>query len=134
MKLGLFSHHISKEFAKFAVVGIINTLIHMFVLFVLVNYFSIWYIFSSFLAFLAAVTNSFVLNTIWTFKRDITNKTTLRYGQFFSVSLIAALLNLLFLYIFTEFFGLWYMYSQFISIVLTLMINFLGNKFWTYKQ
>lgn len=124
----------SKEFTKFAVVGVVNTAIHMTVLFILVSYFNIWYIFSSFLAFLVAVTNSFVMNTVWTFKENIKYKTSSRYGKFFVVSGIAALLNLSFLYIFTEFFGIWYLFSQFLAIVITLMINFLGNKIWTYKK
>jgi putative flippase GtrA len=124
---------LSKEFIRFAIVGIANTLIHLTVLFILVNYFSVWYILSSFLAFLVAVTNSFILNTLWTFKKDLTEKTTSRSSQFFCISAIAAVLNLSFLYTFTEFFRLYYLFSQILAIALTLMINFIGNKFWTYR-
>ncbi len=128
-----FRHFFSRELIKFAFVGLVNTIIHMSILFALVNYFEIYYIFSSFLAFLAAVTNSFVFNTIWTFKENIKHKTGSRYAKFFTVSSISAVLNLLFLYIFTEFFGIWYMISQAITIAITLMINFLGNKMWSYR-
>lgn len=130
---GLVSYVLSRQFVKFAVVGVINTAIHLFVLFILVQYFGIWYMFSAFLAFLVAVTNSFVINTLWTFKKKIYDETSIRYSKFFGVSVIAAFFNLTFLYIFTEYFGLWYMISQFIAIILILMINFSGNKYWTYK-
>jgi len=129
----LFKLQITKEFSKFAVVGVINTVIHMVFLFIFTAFFSIWYMLSSFFAFLIAVSNSFIMNTVWTFKKDIKHKTATRYGKFFIVSIIAAVSNLFFLYVFTEFAGLWYMLSQLIAIVLTLMINFVGNKLWTYN-
>ena len=130
----VFQFKITKEFIKFAIVGVINTIIHLAVLFILTEFFSVWYILSSFLAFLIAVTNSFVMNTLWTFRKNIKHKTVTKYGKFFTISVITALSNLFFLYIFTEFWGLWYMLSQFIAIVLTLMMNFFGNKFWTFKE
>jgi len=132
--LRIFGKEISIEFVKFAIVGVSNTLIHLSVLYVLTEFFSLWYILSSLLAFLVAVTNSFIFNTLWTFKSDIKHKTATKYGKFFVVSVITALSNLFFLYLFTEYFGLWYMMSQVIAIVLTLMMNFIGNKFWTFNE
>ena len=132
--LRIFGKEISIEFVKFAIVGVSNTLIHLSVLYVLTEFFSLWYILSSLLAFLVAVTNSFIFNTLWTFKSDIKHKTATKYGKFFVVSVITALSNLFFLYLFTEYFELWYMMSQVIAIVLTLMMNFIGNKFWTFNE
>ena len=130
----ILKFQITNEFIKFAMVGVVNTIIHLSVLYVLTEFFLIWYILSSFLAFLVAVTNSFIMNTLWTFKKDIKRKTVTKYGKFFIVSVVTALSNLFFIYVFTEFSGLWYMLSQFIAIVLTLMINFIGNKFWTFNE
>ncbi|MDO8460454.1 MAG: GtrA family protein [Nanoarchaeota archaeon] len=130
----ILNFHVTEEFIKFVAVGVVNTVINLFVLYILTEFFSVWYILSSLLAFLLAVTNSFIMNTIWTFKSNIKHKTAIRYTKFFIVSIITALFNLLFLYVFTEFVGLWYMLSQLIAIALTLMINFVGNKFWTYKE
>lgn len=129
----IFGHRVSKEFLKFAIVGAVNTLIHLFVLYLLVEFFDIWYILASFFAYLFAVTNSFVFNTMWTFRADIKHRPVVRYSKFFIVSSVAALANLFFLYLFTECIGLWYMFSQIIAIALTLIINFIGNKLWTYK-
>ncbi|HUS49331.1 MAG TPA: GtrA family protein [Candidatus Paceibacterota bacterium] len=125
---------ITKEFARFVVVGVINTLIHLSVLYILTEFFSVYYILSSLLAFLVAVTNSFIMNTLWTFKRDIKHKTITRYGKFFLISIISSFSNLFFLYLFTELFGIWYMFSQIIAIGLTLMMNFIGYKFWIFKE
>lgn len=128
----IFGHKISREFFKFGIVGVLNTLVHLIVLYLLVELFSVWYVLASFIAYLFAVSNSFVLNTVWTFRVNIRHRPAFRYLKFFLISSIAALFNLLFLIIFTEMIGLWYMLSQVIAIVLTLMINFAGNKLWTY--
>lgn len=130
----IFNFQITREFIKFAMVGVVNTIINLSVLYVLTEFFSVWYILSSLLAFLVALTNSFIMNTRGTFKSNIKHKTATKYGKFFMVSAITALSNLFFLYLFTEFFGLWYMLSQVIAIVLTLMTNFIGNKFWTFNE
>jgi putative flippase GtrA len=126
-------HAYTREFVKFAIVGVANTAIHLAVLFILTHYFSVYYMISSFIAFLVAVTNSFILNTTWTFRKNIRDKVTVKYSKFFIVSAVAAVSNLTFLYIFTEYLGVHYLVSQLIAIVLTLMINFIGNKFWTYN-
>ena len=63
-----------KQFSKFAVVGVINTLINLVVLFVFTEYLGLYYIYSAIIAFLFAVTNSFILNTLWTFKKNIKHK------------------------------------------------------------
>lgn len=122
-----------KQFSKFAVVGVINTLINLVVLFVFTEYLGLYYIYSAIIAFLFAVTNSFILNTIWTFNSKISHKTTKRYTKFFIVSLMALMVNLLILYSLTEYFKLWYMLSQIIAIAISLWVNFFGNKNWTYR-
>lgn len=121
------------EFIKFALVGVLNTFIHLAILFVLTEYFNFYYVFASLIGFIIAVTNSFILNTVWTFKKDIKYKTSFRYGKFFIISITAIFINLSLLYLITEIFGIWYILSQVISTSFSLIINFLGNKFWTYK-
>ena len=71
---------------------------------------------------------------MWTFKEDIKFKTGFRYSKFFIVSTLAALINLSLLYAVTEFFGIWYILSQIIATGFSLVVNFLGNKIWTFKK
>jgi len=123
-----------RQFFKFALVGVVNTLINLVVLYVLTDFFKIYYLTSAILAFLVAVTNSFFLNKIWTFKENIRDKAVKKYSKFFVVSLIALLVNLTFLYIFTDVFHVYYLLSQIIAIGISLWVNFLGNKLWTFKK
>ena len=123
-----------RPFIIFCFIGLLNTIIHLSILYILVEYFSIYYVFSSFIGFIFAVTNSFVLNTVFTFKQRIKYKTKSRYSKFFIVSSIAAIINLSLLFIITEFFGIWYIFSQIIATFFSLTINFSGNKIWTVNN
>lgn len=122
------------QFFKFAIVGIVNTIISLSVLFVFTEYFHIYYILSAIFAFIVAVTNSFILNKIWTFKESGKGNTAEKYLKFFTISIIAFLVNLSILYVLTEFFKIYYLISQIIGTGVSLWINFLGNKLWTFRN
>ena len=128
-----FGKEVSIEFIKFCIVGIFNTFIHLAILYCLTEFFGVYYVVASFIGFVTAVTNSFIFNTLWTFKKNIKERTTFRYSKFFIISSLAALINLGLLYIVTEFLGILYILSQIIATGFSLMVNYIGNKFWTYK-
>ena len=123
-----------KQFIKFAIVGVINTLINLCVLYILTDFFNVYYIFSAVIAFIVAVTNSFILNKIWTFKENLGDRTIKKYSKFFIISICALLVNLLVLYVLTDIFKLYYMLSQVIAIGVSLWVNFFGNKMWTFRK
>jgi dolichol-phosphate mannosyltransferase len=122
------------QFFKFAIIGVINTLINLLCLYVFTEFFHIYYLISAVMAFLFAVTNSFILNKIWTFKEKISYNSKTKYIKFMIISIIALMINLLVLYILTDIFHIYYLISQIIAIVLSLWINFFGNKIWTFRD
>jgi len=122
------------QFIKFALVGVINTLVNLAVLYILTDIFGIYYLISAIFAFLIAVTNSFILNKLWTFKESISYKTSSRYIKFVLISVIALVINLIILYILVEYYAIWYIYAQIIGVCSNLIINFFGNKLWTFKK
>lgn len=89
---------------------------------------------SAIIAFFVAVNNSFVLNKIWTFKENNLDKSKTKYLKFIIISILALGINLLILYITTEIFKIYYLISQIIAIGISLWVNFLGNKIWTFKE
>ncbi len=129
-----YKKNVITEFFKFAFVGLIGTIINLIILYSLTEFLGIYYIISAIFAFIIAATNNFILNKTWTFNEKISYKTLDKYSQFFSVSLVALLINISFLYILTEFLGIHYLISQVIAIGLALSINFLGNKIWTFSR
>ena len=129
-----YKKKVIEEFFKFALVGLIGTAINIVILYYFTEFLNMYYLASATLAFLVAVTSNFILNKIWTFKEKIHHEAAVKYSKFFIVSIVALVFNLFFLYILTEFFQIYYIVSQIIAIGLALIINFLGNKIWTFNS
>lgn len=122
------------EFFKFAFVGFIGTIVNLVVLYSFTEFLEIYYMVSAVVAFVVAATSNFILNKIWTFKEEMKHEFLGKYIKFLFVSVAALIVNLLFLYLFTEFLGIYYIISQVLAIGVALIINFLGNKLWTFKK
>ena len=58
----------------------------------------------------------------------------LQFLKFALVGLTGTFINLIILYVLTEYFGIYYMVSAIIAIGTTLITNFIGNKIWTFKK
>ncbi len=129
-----YKKNIIKEFFKFAFVGGIGTLVNIIILYLLTEKAGIYYIISAIFSFIVAMTSNFILNKIWTFKESIKLNVGKKYLQFGLVSITALIVNLFFLYAFTEFLGIYYIISQVLAIGVALIINFLGNKIWTFSK
>ncbi|MEJ2267664.1 MAG: glycosyltransferase family 2 protein [Nanoarchaeota archaeon] len=122
------------RFLKFGTVGFIGTIINILILYYFTEFFKIYYIISAIIAFFISVTHNFILNKTWTFQEKMNHKFLSKYFKFLSISIFALLINLFFLYVFTKFFGIYYLISQIFAIGIALIINFLGNKIWTFKN
>ncbi|NVN96689.1 glycosyltransferase family 2 protein [Candidatus Nomurabacteria bacterium] len=122
------------EFIKFSCVGLIGTFVNISVLYLFTDLYNIYYILSAIIAFIVAVTINYILNKLWTFNEKLSYYLVSKYFNFFAVSLMALSVNLIFLYVFTEYFKIYYIFSQVIAIGLSLIINFIGNKIWTFRK
>lgn len=122
------------EFLKFGVVGLLGTAVNILVLYLLTEKIGIHYIISAVFSFIVAMTHNFFLNKIWTFKEKMRTEVKKKYTQFALVSVSALAINILFLYIFTEFLKIYYLISQVLSIFIAFTINFLGNKIFTFSK
>lgn len=129
-----YKKNVILEFFKFAFVGGIGTLINIAILYFLTEKAGVYYMVSAVFSFIIAMTSNFILNKLWTFKENIKLQIGRKYLQFGLVSVTALLVNLFFLYILTEFAGIYYIFSQILAIGIALIINFLGNKIWTYSR
>ncbi|MFH1376894.1 MAG: glycosyltransferase family 2 protein [Candidatus Woesearchaeota archaeon] len=129
-----YKKNVIKEFFKFAIVGGIGTVINVLILYLLTEKVGIYYMLSAIASFIVAMTSNFTLNKVWTFKENIKLNVGKKYLQFGLISVSALLVNLFFLYFFTEILGIYYIVSQILAIGIALIINFLGNKIWTFSK
>ena len=119
-----------RQLIKFSLVGVLNTAIHVGV-FNLLFYF-MQYLLAQSIGFLFAVTNSYYINKKWTFKsrdRDVKREFT----RFMIVNLVSLSVNLGCLAALVELYHFNPRVAQLLTVVVSLAVNFTGNKFWTFR-
>lgn len=134
----LKSHY--KSFSKFAAVGVLNTLIDFTVFAVLLYGFGVYFVFAHIFGFLAANINSFVLNSVWTFKGLRRQIWWRQAGIFFIISLCGLGLSTLTLYLVVGAFaailpGLWlpHVWAKMFASGVSMVWNYSGSWLFVFK-
>lgn len=129
------------QFAKFGLVGITNTLLsyvlNIAVLYLLEPFALSWdYIAGNVVAFVLSVLWSFYWNRRFVFQKE---KTTLRtellmlLKTYAAYALTGILLNNLLSWLWIERFGISKYVAPLINLVISVPLNFVINKFWTFS-
>lgn len=122
------------RFIKFCIVGGTGALVNLGLTYSLTSL-GLFYPASGAIAIEASLLTNFFFNKLWTFQdRAIKGFKAIfkALGRDHLVRFGGMVLNLLILWILTEYFGLWYMISQTIGIGVATLWNFGGNKLWTW--
>ena len=122
-----------KQAFKFALVGGIGTFVNIGILFFFTEYFQIFYILSEVIAFIVSGIHNYLLDKLWVFKEKVKAQVGVKYVQFLTISVFSLIINLLVLYTLVEYYHLWYIYAEVIAIMFGFLINFFGNKLWTFR-
>ena len=134
------------QVAKFGCVGAANFAVDIGILNLLIflsgTAAGVAYIAFKVISFIFAVTNSYLWNKIWTFKKTDTKETGKEFGQFIMVSVIGLILNAAvagFLVIIIGPMGgisvkTWASVSAAVASICVMAWNFLGYKFWVFKK
>ena len=127
----LLARHNWEQLLKFSLVGASGTLLNLVVYRLLLGA-SLHYLVAATVSFLVAVTNNYLWNRTWTFRR--------RRGHFgyqglrFLVVATGVLcINLLVLHVLVRL-GLGKLVAEAIAIVTAMPVNFLGNKLWSFRR
>ena len=120
------------ELVKFCVVGLSGYVVNLAVYTALLDGAGLHYMPAAVCSFVVAVTNNYVWNRLWTFRR---HRGHLYYQglRFLVVSLCALAANLVVLRILVEL-GLGKVAAQAIAIILVTPLNFIGNKLWSFRR
>lgn len=122
---------IIKQFVKYGLVGVINTIITISIIYIFMKLLNVSYIISNVVGYLFGFINSFVLNKIWTFK----SKKSIEKERFFFILIfvICYSIQLVFLVILKEKLLIKSEYAQIIAMGFYTVLNFVGNKYITFK-
>ncbi len=120
-----------RQFIKFAMVGVINTLTSVSFYLLLTRWVGWDPLIANAGAFVVAVTVSFILNKSWTF-RDQHRAYARQYAKFFTVNLIGLGLSESIIYLLHHQLGLHDLVAFFMAVTIVVFWNFFANKFWTF--
>ena len=134
------------QIAKFGCVGAANFAVDIGVLNLLIflsgSAAGMAYTLFKIISFIFAVTNSYIWNKIWTFKKVDTKETGKEFGQFIMISVIGLILNAVIASVLVNVIGplgginakTWASVSAAVASVCVMAWNFVGYKFWVFKK
>jgi putative flippase GtrA len=121
-----------EQLAKFCVVGASGYVVYLGVYSFLINQANLHYLSATAPAFLVAVANNYTWNRMWTF-REQQGRIANQGFRFLIVSLVAFGCNELLLYTLVHA-GLGKIVAAAIAVMVVTPVNFLGNKFWSFRR
>ena len=124
------------RFIKFCLIGGLGAVINLTATWFLTETGTFYYLVSGAIGIELGILSNFILNKLWTFQ-DVKISGIKAVGKAFlkdqlvrSVGLAA---NLFILWIMTEYFTVYYLYSQMTGVFLVAVWNFSGNKWFTWE-
>ncbi len=123
---------LSKQFAKFCLVGLFATFISCVIFYVLLETFNVNYLISSSVSFLSGIVAGYPLNKSWTFSSS--NRDHKKIIKYLSVYLVSLVISLIFLRIVVGYYGLDAKIAYVLSIGITTCTNFLGTRFFVFEK
>jgi putative flippase GtrA len=121
------------QFVRYLISGTTAALTQLVVTFVLTEGLGLYYLSSACLGFVGAFIVSFLLQKFWTFEDMSHENVSVQVPLSLTIALVGLALNTLLLYILVEYFHLWYIFSQFISMGLISTSNYFVYKAWVFR-
>lgn len=123
---------IVRQFAKYGLVGVSNSLIG-FAIYAVAVKLGVQYLLASAAAYAIGSLNGYVLNRRWTFRAGHLSHATSasRYG---AVQLSAMAANLGLLYLCVDVFGVEKILGQAIVVVVVFLLTFVANRLWSFAH
>lgn len=134
------------QIAKFGCVGATNFAVDIGILNLLIfltgSAAGVAYTIFKVISFTFAVTNSYIWNKVWTFKKTDTKESGKEFTQFLAVSIIGLVLNAVVASVLVNVIGplggikvkTWASISAAIASICVMAWNFIGYKFWVFKK
>ena len=127
------------QYAKFGVVGVLATLVHIGMFVTLIETFRVWELLSNFIAYCTALGVSFFGHSYWTFKADpskdndkgLTKQNS--FIRFWVVSLSGLVINTMIVFLVTETWQASYYYAIALMVTVTPLFVFTVSKVWVFK-
>ena len=115
--------------AKYLVVGGICTIVDMVLLYILAEYIGLFYVLAAAISFTTGVALNYFLCTGWIFEESKIKNKGVEILMYFVISIIGLLINIVGIWLLTNFLSQHFMLSKFLATALTLIWNFCSRKY-----
>jgi len=121
-----------KRFLKFCIVGLSGILVNEGFLWFLTEFAGIFYLLSSLIAIELSIISNFILNDIWTFKKERKGHVFKRFLKFNFTRVVASIINFGLLWLLTSM-GMNYLIANLIGVAIATLITYLTSIWWVWK-
>lgn len=125
---------LNNKIARYLFSGSTAAVVNLSALYILTDYFKIWYLFSSIIAFCLSLAVSFLMQKHITFREPSTERTKKQFLYYFTISVFNLSLNAIFMYILVDFLGLYYLLSQIVSSGIIAIESFFVYSILIFKK
>lgn len=119
---------------RFIFSGGTSFFVHISILYLLVNYFNLWYLSSTMIAFCFAVLVNFSLQKFFTFKDYSKKDMHFKFLKFFIFAFIMLCMNTLLMFLFVGILGFWYIFGQIFVNLCTAIVSFFFFNSFLFKR
>ncbi len=125
-----------RRYITFACVGAIGALWYFSILYFLTEYANIWYGFSAAIGTIVAITNNYIINHFYTFRKEKQYNKNLFKGwlKYTGNSMVGDGIDWFVLILLTEIFGIWYMLSAFLASIVASVIKYAMAKQFIWNK
>jgi len=145
MKAGKYSSIINSVFKgktdntlfqliRYTFVGGLAFLVDFGTLYTLTEFIGLHYLLSAGIAFIAGLTTNYLISIRWVFATRSLKGKKLEFVLFALIGLVGLGLNELFIWIFTDLFAIYYLFSKIITTILVYLWNFFARKMILFNK
>ena len=122
-----------KQFIKFGVVGVSNTLIHLAIYYGFL-FLGLHHIFANIIAFMISVLNAYYWNNKYVFIQKGKSNSLLKITKVYVSYGFTLVLSTGLLFLMVDMMGISRYIAPIISLIITVPTNFVLNKYWVFKN
>lgn len=122
------------QFFRYLFVGGFAFLVDFFLLYFFSEFCGIYYLVSAVLSFIISLIVNYVLSTVWVFNKNQIDNRVAEFGVFALIGVVGLAFTEIFLYLFTDVFGLYYMFSKIITTAIVMFWNFIARRVMFYGK
>ncbi|MDR0982163.1 MAG: GtrA family protein [Culturomica sp.] len=117
------------QLVRYTFVGGFAFIIDFGLLFVLTDFVHLHYLLSASISFTVGLVVNYLLSTTWVFSKKVVKNKAIEFLLFALIGLAGLGFNNLFIWLFTDYFGIYYLISKIFTTIIVYLWNFFARKY-----